>query len=77
MSKQQNGVKFKGFKTGYNQVPHGKINEVKGKLYEALDINNPVSFSRYKTGKVDMKISQAEAVMAVFESYEILEIWDH
>lgn len=76
MSKIKNGVKIRGFVTGYNQIPHGKIKEVKTKIMEALSINNPVSFSRYKTGKVDMKISQAEAVMSVFETYEIYDVWD-
>jgi len=76
MSKTKNGVKTRGFRAGYNQIPHGKIKEVKAKIMEALGVNNPVSFSRYKTGKVDMKISQAEAVMAVFENYEIFEVWD-
>lgn len=65
-----------GFLSGLNQVKMGVYKEVVAELYKALGINNRNSFYAYRDGKIEPKVTQAEAVESVFNRYGITEnIW--
>nr|UVY30461.1 MAG: hypothetical protein [Bacteriophage sp.]UWD60322.1 MAG: hypothetical protein [Bacteriophage sp.]UWG16698.1 MAG: hypothetical protein [Bacteriophage sp.] len=54
----------------------GVYKEVVAELYKALGINNRNSFYAYRDGKIEPKVTQAEAVESVFNRYGITEnIW--
>lgn len=62
------------FKKGWNQVPQGKVKEVKDAIMTALDINAANFYKRLK-GDVEPKVSEAAAIEGIFQSYDITEIW--
>jgi hypothetical protein len=68
--------KYQGFGKGYGQLAIKDKEVATQKLWKALGVNNRNSFWLYKTGKVEPKLSQAQAVEAVFTEYGITEIWD-
>lgn len=65
-----------GFMNGLKQLRVCDVKEATKDLMAALKINNRMSFSMYKKGANDFKISQIEAVELVFEKYGIQhDIW--
>ncbi|MCC8174131.1 MAG: hypothetical protein LIO65_07105 [Odoribacter sp.] len=64
-----------GFNKGWGQLQTKGVPQVKEELLVALGINNRVSLSHYKTGKLEPKASQAAAVESVFNKYGITEVW--
>lgn len=65
-----------GFRRGLAQIRIGDFAEARNELYKALGIENRTSFAKYASGKTEMKVSQAEAVERVFNSYGITkDIW--
>ena len=60
-----------GFTKGLNQVKMGDYKAVVAELYRALGIN----FYAYRDGKIEPKVTQAEAVESVFNRFGITNIW--
>jgi hypothetical protein len=61
--------------TAYSILHNFDIKQVNKELWNALGIDNRVSFSQYKRGKIEPKASQAAAVEEVFKRYDITEVW--
>jgi hypothetical protein len=64
-----------GFNKGFLQLRQKDVEECTKRLYAALGINNPVSFSQYRNGKNEFKITQVINVTNVFESFGIKNVW--
>ena len=59
-----------------NQVKVGDYKEVVEELKKALGINNRNSFYAYRDGAIEPKVTQAEAVEGVFNSFGVTKnIW--
>lgn len=63
------------FLKGFNQVQVGKTTEVKEKLMSVLSITTRASWGARLNGKVEPKVSEAQAIEKVFAEYGITEIW--
>lgn len=64
-----------GFMLGYNQLKLADMEQARLLLMAALNVNNRNSFFNYKTGKTEVKASQAEKVEGVFAKYGIKKVW--
>jgi len=62
------------FKRGYNKIPQGKVKEVREKIITALGISKPSFYSRLR-GEVIPKITEYNAIEAIFQDYGIEDIW--
>lgn len=65
----------KGFNKGYMQLRQCDVKMAKAELQEALGIANEVSFRNYRYGNIEPKATQADRVNAIFNKYDITEIW--
>jgi len=74
-SREKNTNQHYGFRKGYIQLRLQDEEKAKRELMNALSINNRVSFSNYKNGKVDLKLSQIRAIEHIFSLYGISDIW--
>ena len=63
------------FKKGYGQVQQKDLPAVRKELMSALGVNTRVSLGNYMRGLVEPKVTQAQAIEAVFNKYGITEIW--
>ena len=63
------------FRRGWLQLRQCDIPVVKKKLMKALNINNRVSFSERKLGKIEPSISEHNAVEQVFAEFGITDVW--
>jgi hypothetical protein len=63
------------FKKGFDQVPVGKVPELRANLMKALDIKSYPAWLRRLRGEVDPKASEIRAVEEVFSTYGIKKIW--
>lgn len=63
------------FKKGYGQVQQKDIKTIRPELMKALNINSRVSWAARLGGRVEPKVSEAEAIETVFAKYGITEIW--
>lgn len=74
--KTTKATKAEGFRNGLNQVRIGEYAQVREELMNALGINNRNSFAAYASGRQEMKVTQANAVEAVFNSFGVSSnIW--
>lgn len=74
--KSRNMLKH-SFKRGYGRVPHGKIPEIRSELMSTLNITSKGSWFNRLNGKIEPKVSEVEAIEAVFAKYGVkkTEIW--
>ncbi len=63
------------FKKGWNQLPVGKLAEVRDKIMGALNLKCTTSFYPRLNGDYEPKISEARAIEAIFAEYGIKEVW--
>lgn len=76
MDKSNKETKKTAFQHGWLQVRLCDKKAVRSKVLEALgvgDFNDNWAF--YKSGRREMKVSQAERVAAVFAEYGITDCW--
>ena len=66
-----------GFLKGLGQVQEKDSTNIRTDLMEALGVASRMSLSNYSRGLIEPKVSQANAVEAVFNKYGITEIWDN
>ena len=80
---QQINIYKEGFSKAYQKlIAYSILNkfdirQARQELWDALEITNRVSFSSYKTGKIEPRAGQASAVEKVFMKYGIneSEVW--
>ena len=63
------------FKKGYGQIQHKDMPVIRQELMAALGVNTRMSLLNYIKGATEPRVSQAEAVEAVFAKYGITEVW--
>ena len=63
------------FKKGYNKVQRRDLPAIQKELMKALRINNRNSFYLRLNGKIEPKISEAEAIERIFLKFGITDIW--
>jgi len=64
------------FKSGWESLPKNRQNEVRDKIMAALNLTTLSSFYRRKRGITEPKISEVQAIEAIFAEYNIIEgIW--
>lgn len=63
------------FQKGFSQVQIGQSAEVKEKLMSVLSITTRASWSARLNGRIEPKVSEAQAIEKVFEEYGIKSIW--
>ena len=63
------------FKRGWDQVQQKDVAEVRTKIMKALNIKTRASWKLRLDGTVEPKVSEAEAIEAIFHEYSIHEIW--
>ncbi len=74
--KTRKSRKAEGFRNGLLQVRMGDYENVRKELMTALGVNNRNSFAAYASGRLEMKVTQAEAVEGVFNRFGIRsKIW--
>lgn len=64
-----------GFELGFSQLKLADVSQARLLIMKALNINNRNSFFNYKTGKTEVKASQAVKVESVFLKFGIKQIW--
>jgi hypothetical protein len=63
------------FKRGWMQVKQGEVRTVRAKLMTALNITTRVAFLDRLNGRVVPKVTEYEAIEAIFKSHGITDIW--
>lgn len=68
-------VRSFSFKKGWNQLRHGDIEQARNKLMDALGLTSTPPFYQRLNGKVEPKVTEAEAIERIFAEYGITEVW--
>jgi len=65
------------FKKGYGQVQRKDAPEVRKKIMQALKLNlkSRGSWKLRLDGKVEPKVTEADAIIEIFKEYGITDIW--
>ena len=63
------------FKKGYDQLPKSDYRKVRQEIMDVLKIRTLQSFYQRLNGQIEPKVSEAEAIEAVFAKYGITEVW--
>lgn len=68
-------VRSFSFKKGWNQLKHVDVEDCRKKLMEALSLTSTPPFYQRLNGKVEPKVTEAEAIERIFAEYGITEVW--
>lgn len=68
-------VRSFSFKKGWNQLRHGDVEQARNKLMDALRLTSTPPFYQRLNGKVEPKVTEAEAIERIFAEYGITEVW--
>lgn len=63
------------FIKGLNEIPSGKMKEVRAKLMEALRIKDRHAFYFYRDGKTNMTVDRWMNVGRIFAKYGVKDPW--
>ena len=63
------------FKKGWNQLKHVDVEQVRNKLMDALKLTSTPPFYQRLNGKVEPKVTEAEAIEQIFAEYGITDVW--
>jgi len=63
------------FKKGWLRVPQGDVAIVREKIMKALGVASEVAFLQRKRGEIIPKVTDVEAIEAVFAEYGITDVW--
>lgn len=63
------------FKKGYNQLAVKDAPEVREKIMKVLGLKNRATFYSRMNGAVEPRVSEAQAIEAIFLEYNITEVW--
>ncbi len=79
MTNNENTVKMAtlsfSFKKGWKSVSIGDSRSVRNEIMVALGISTRAAWLNRLNGKVEPKISEAEAIASVFQKYGITDFW--
>ena len=66
------------FKKGYDQLPAGRVQEVRAELFKALGISrgSRKAFLMRMRGETEPKVTEAEAIERIFRAEGITDIWE-
>lgn len=68
-------VRSFSFKKGWNQLKHVDLEQARIKLMDALGLTTTPPFYQRLNGKVEPKVTEAEAIERIFAEYGITEVW--
>lgn len=68
-------VRSFSFKKGWNQLKHVDLEPARIKLMDALSLTTTPPFYQRLNGKVEPKVTEAEAIERIFAEYGITEVW--
>lgn len=68
-------VRSFSFKKGWNQLKQGDVEQCRNKLMDALGLTSTPPFYQRLNGKVEPKVTEAEAIERIFAEYGITEVW--
>ena len=63
------------FRKAWGQVPKNKAEEVRKRIMDALGMKTRNTFYIRLRGEIEPKVSEAEAIEAIFKDYGITEVW--
>ena len=63
------------FKNGYGHVRNKDLPAVKSEIMTVLGIETRMAWSQRLNGKVEPKVTEAEAIEGVFKKYGVTKIW--
>lgn len=63
------------FRRGYSQIPRYRAKELKNRIMDVFGIRGEVSWYAHLSGKIEPKVSEYEAIEAIFAEYGIKEVW--
>ena len=63
------------FHKGWSQVKNGDVTNCRKELMEALGITTRMAFLLRLKGKVEPRVSEAQAIERVFAKYGVTDIW--
>ena len=63
------------FQRGWSQVRRCDMPAVKQELMDALNINSRNSFYERTIGKIEPRVSEHNAIEAIFKKYGITDVW--
>ena len=63
------------FRKAWGQVPKNKAEEVRKRIMDALGMKTRNTFYIRMRGEIEPKVSEAEAIEAIFKDYGITEVW--
>lgn len=63
------------FKKGWSQIQQKDTAEARRRITKALNLNTRASWKLRLDGTVEPKVSEAQAIEAIFHDYGIFEIW--
>jgi len=75
MKAKKNKNYSEGFELGFSQLKLADVSQARLLIMIALNVNNRNSFFNYKTGKTEVKASQAAKVESVFAKFGIKKVW--
>lgn len=68
-------VRSFAFKKGWNQLKQVDVEQVKTRIMAALNLTSTPPFYQRLNGKVEPKVTEAEAIENIFAEYGITEVW--
>lgn len=76
MTTKKKNIPGVGFENGFSQLKVGDAKTIVPELWDALGVNNRVSYADYKAGRIEMRATQIAAVTEVFRKYGVTSnIW--
>lgn len=63
------------FRKGLGQVKNKDVQAVKNEIMEALGLTTRYGWHKRLDGKVEPKITEAEAIEAIFKKYGVTKVW--
>lgn len=63
------------FRKGWRQLKQKDLNPVRQRIMDALNLKHITSFYPRLNGECEPKVSEAQAIEAVFAEYGITDIW--
>lgn len=68
-------MKKYSFKKGFEQIQQKDVDAVKKEIMSALGITTRAAWWQRLNGIVEPKVSEADAISAVFAKYGVSDIW--
>lgn len=63
------------FKKGISQVKVGDLRKVRTEIMSALGITSKMAYNQRLNGKIEPRVSEAEAIERIFAKYGVKNVW--